>query len=44
VHIKKFFLLEETVKRREETQMENFYYAVFKTAEIYPTRGKESSA
>jgi len=27
VHIKKVFILEGTVKRREETQMENFYYA-----------------
>ena len=27
MHIKKFFIHEGTVKRREETQMENFYYA-----------------
>ena len=27
VYIKKLFIREGTVKRREETQMENFYYA-----------------
>jgi hypothetical protein len=27
IHIKKRFILEGTVERLEETQMENFYYA-----------------
>jgi len=27
MHIKRLFICEGTVKRREETQMENFYYA-----------------
>jgi len=44
LRIKKFFIREGTVKRREETQMENFYYACLYDILQRPIRHAERRA